>query len=257
MTTIKTSIKIKKFWYADVASDGGAGSNWNEIQIALREASVQFQGSDADTTNYKSVLGAVLESSIQKGDKTMNFQLADLTPSVIADFTGGTVTDDVNSTAYACPENENQSIEKSIKFLTNKNVLVILPRVTFDGYPIMNDDDLHYYQLNGVVLKPEKVSERSYYIHHLKLPSAAVILSFVLSAQTGAATINAGAKTVAITVASGTVVTALTPTVTASIGASISPASGAAINFTSPVVYTVEAADGTSVDWTVTVTVAT
>lgn len=60
---MKTSIKIKKFWYADVASDGGCGVNWNEIQIGQREASVQFNGSDADVANYKNVLGAILASS--------------------------------------------------------------------------------------------------------------------------------------------------------------------------------------------------
>lgn len=86
--------------------------------------------------------------------------------------------------------------------------------------------------------------------------ATAKILGFALTAQTGAATINHTAKTVAITVATGTPKTALAPLVGVSMGAQCTPLSGVATDFTSPVVYTVEAADGTKVSYTVTVTVA-
>jgi hypothetical protein len=253
---MKTSIKIKKFWYADVAADGGVGTNWTEIQIGQREATVQFNGSDADTSNYKNVLGSIIESSIVKGDKTMNFQLADLTPAVVAAFTGGTVSTSAASDKYEAPENENQSIEKSIRFLTEKNVLCTIVRASFDGYPILNDDDLHYYQMNSVVLKPEKAGIGSYSFEVLKQPDNNDILTFALAAQTGAATISAVTHTVAITVANGTVVTALEPTIGVSLGANILPNSGEAENFTAPVVYAVESANGVLQNWTVTVTVA-
>jgi len=83
------------------------------------------------------------------------------------------------------------------------------------------------------------------------------ILSFVLPEQTGDAVIDSGAFTVAIEVANGTTVTALVPLISVSPGATVDPASGAAEDFTSPVVYTVTAEDGvTTQDWTVTVTVA-
>ena len=69
--------------------------------------------------------------------------------------------------------------------------------------------------------------------------------------------INEAAKTIKVTVPSGTSVTSLTPTITVSAGASVSPVSGAAQNFTSPVTYTVTAEDGvTQAAYTVTVTVA-
>ena len=64
-----------------------------------------------------------------------------------------------------------------------------------------------------------------------------------------------GPNTVALTVPYGTVVTSLTPTIVIT-GASVSPASGVAKDFTNPVTYTVTAADGTTKDYTVTVTVA-
>ena len=64
-----------------------------------------------------------------------------------------------------------------------------------------------------------------------------------------------GANTVALTVPYGTVVTSLTPTIVIT-GASVSPASGVAKDFTNPVTYTVTAADGSTKAYTVTVTVA-
>lgn len=82
------------------------------------------------------------------------------------------------------------------------------------------------------------------------------IATFVLAEQTGAATIDAGAHTVAIEVETGTDVTDLVPTLTVSTGATVSPLSGVTQDFTSPVVYTVTAEDGTEQAWTVTVTVA-
>ncbi|MGB8328198.1 MAG: hypothetical protein WCE48_11545 [Steroidobacteraceae bacterium] len=63
-----------------------------------------------------------------------------------------------------------------------------------------------------------------------------------------------GANTVALTVPYGTSLTALTPTI-AITGASVSPASGVPQNFTSPVTYTVTAANGSTKAYTVTVSV--
>ncbi|MGB3850560.1 MAG: DUF5018 domain-containing protein [Tunicatimonas sp.] len=60
---------------------------------------------------------------------------------------------------------------------------------------------------------------------------------------------------IAVTVPSGTDVTSLAPVIVVSDEASVSPASGTARDFTSPVTYTVTAEDGTTTDYTVTVTV--
>ncbi len=67
--------------------------------------------------------------------------------------------------------------------------------------------------------------------------------------------INEGAKTIALTVPFGTDVTALVPTIVHT-GVSVSPASGAAQDFTSPVTYTVTAEDTSTQVYLVTVTVA-
>lgn len=79
------------------------------------------------------------------------------------------------------------------------------------------------------------------------------ILSFELPQQIAPATIDATNHTVNITVAGGTDVTSLSPTITISTGATITPASGAVQDFTLPVTYTVTSSTGTVQIWTVTV----
>ncbi len=254
--TTKTSIKIKKFWVSPIAADGGMGTQMKEIQLGQREATVQFNGSDADVTNYKNIVGSTLESSTMKGDKTMNFQFADLTPEAIAIFTGGTVTSTAAADSFDAPENENQSVELSIMFLTDRNVLFRMPRVSVDAFPTVNDDDLHFFQVNGVVLLPSKAGVTSFGYDVIKQTGAHDILTFTLPEQSAAATISAVNHTVGITVVSGTSKAALTPSITTSLGASVTPNAGVETDFTSPVTYVVTAADGTTQNWTVTVTVA-
>ena len=80
------------------------------------------------------------------------------------------------------------------------------------------------------------------------------ITAFSITGQSGSTTISS--NTVAVTMPYGTDVTALTPTITVSPGASVTPLSGAAQDFTSSVTYTVTAADASAETYTVTVAVA-
>jgi len=84
--------------------------------------------------------------------------------------------------------------------------------------------------------------------------SAKAITAFTFANPAATGAINETAKTINVSVPHGTSVTSLTPTITYT-GASISPASGAAQNFTNPVNYTVTAEDGSTQTYTVTVTV--
>ncbi|MDD3148875.1 MAG: DUF5018 domain-containing protein, partial [Candidatus Riflebacteria bacterium] len=84
--------------------------------------------------------------------------------------------------------------------------------------------------------------------------TAKAITAFNFASPAATGIINETAKTVALTVPYGTDVTALVPTITHT-GASVSPASGIAQDFTSPVTYTVTAADSTTQAYTVTVVV--
>ena len=53
-----------------------------------------------------------------------------------------------------------------------------MARVTFDGYPVVNDDDLHYFQMNSVVLLPEKTGVTSFAYDVLLLPDENDITAF-------------------------------------------------------------------------------
>jgi hypothetical protein len=85
------------------------------------------------------------------------------------------------------------------------------------------------------------------------LSPAKDLLTFSFGAL-GAATISA--TTVTLTVPYGTAVAALAPTYTVSPFATCAPASGATRSFANPVHYIVTAQDGTTKDYTVTLTVA-
>jgi len=82
------------------------------------------------------------------------------------------------------------------------------------------------------------------------------ILTFTFTEQTGVATIDATNHTVSIEVAEGTDVTSLSPTIEISAGASVTPNTGVAQDFSSDVTYNVTAEDGVaSQEWVVSVSV--
>ncbi|MBU3668510.1 MAG: DUF5018 domain-containing protein [Candidatus Taylorbacteria bacterium] len=82
------------------------------------------------------------------------------------------------------------------------------------------------------------------------------ITSFGFNSLYAQGNIDNNTKTITIQVPQGTNLTALTPTITVSQGARISPASGVAQNFTSPKTYTVTAQNGTVQTYTVRVNAA-
>jgi hypothetical protein len=88
------------------------------------------------------------------------------------------------------------------------------------------------------------------------LNSAALITAFSIPGQSGSAAINNSANTITLTVPSGISLTSRAPSIAVSPGATINPASGVAQNFTSPVTYTVTAADSSTKTYTVSVSAA-
>lgn len=100
----------------------------------------------------------------------------------------------------------------------------------------------------------ENSSTQMYVVTVTVVPnSAKTIIAFSFSEGVGV--IDESAKTIAVTVPYTTVVVALVPTIITT-GASVSPASGVAQDFTTPVTYTVTAADSSTQSYIVTVTVA-
>ena len=85
--------------------------------------------------------------------------------------------------------------------------------------------------------------------------SAKQITAFTIANQVGDTIIDQDNHTIAVTMPAGTAVTNLTPSITVSDNATISPTTGTAQDFTNPVTYTVTAQDNTTQNYIVTVTV--
>ncbi len=86
------------------------------------------------------------------------------------------------------------------------------------------------------------------------LSSEKNILTFTIPSQVGNSVIDTTAGTISIVMPYGSNLATLTPAITISPMANITPASGVAENFTSPFTYTTNAPDGSQKTWTVTVT---
>lgn len=248
-------VDYKKVLISDVAADGGLGTQWKKIEGYTRQGTASLTGSDADITAHKNVTGGTIKSSRVTGDNTFNFQCADISAVNRAYLMGGTVVTSAEGTNYKAPL-VTQDISKSIMVVGRDNTVEYAVNVNIDAYIARADDDLAYIQVNGMVEIPEKADTEPQGSWDSIDANANDILSFTLEEQTGAATIDADAHTVAIEVANGTTVTALVPTIGVSLGANATPNSLEAQDFTSPVVYSVENANGVSQNWTVTVTVA-
>ncbi len=106
-----------------------------------------------------------------------------------------------------------------------------------------------------IVTAGDGITKRTYTIMRIPLKTGKAILTFNFTTPSAVGTVNTTDHTVALTVPFGTVVTALVPTITISDGATISPLTGVAADFTAPVKYTVTAEDLSTQDWMVTVTV--
>lgn len=248
-------VDYSKILISDVAPDGGLGTQWEEIQGATRQGTASLTGSDSDITTHKDVLGQIIKSSTVKGDVNFNFQCADISAENRAKLMGGTVEITSEGHNYKAPS-VNQAINKSIMIVGRDGTVDYAVNLSLDAYIARADDDLAYINVTSTVEKPEKDGVEPYGSWDNIDVSANDITGFTLPEQTGAAVITPGSHTVAIEVANGTVVTALTPTINVSIGANATPNSLVAQDFTSPVEYTVKSADGTEQVWTVTVTVA-
>jgi IPT/TIG domain/NHL repeat len=81
------------------------------------------------------------------------------------------------------------------------------------------------------------------------------ITGFAFNSLSPAVNASISGNTITATVPVGTNLTSLAPTITLPTGAVVTPASGAAQNFSNPVTYTVKAEDGTTQLYTVTVSI--
>ncbi|WP_238177842.1 DUF5018 domain-containing protein [Paenibacillus contaminans] len=138
------------------------------------------------------------------------------------------------------------------------NVTALTPTITYTGASISPNSgatrDFSNSVMYTVTAADESTKSYTVTVNVTANPAKAITaFSFTTPAATG--TINQAAGTITVNVPYGTNVTSLTPTITHT-GASISPSSGVARNFSSPVMYTVTAADGSTKSYMVTVNVA-
>lgn len=250
---MKTSIKYKRLLVSKVATDGGMGTDFVNYADGAREGTAQFQGSDAEKTEHKNITGAILAAAFKKGSKTINWQTADLDPEAIALLTQGQVDKQMDYIGWQPPVDENTEVRLSISILTANNILISLPAVNLDSYPSMNDDDLHYFACQGTVVLPEKAGLKDFDYKVLTAEGAAKkdFLTFNVEGVTTAGTINTSAHTV--TLAGVKSLSTVIPHFTTSLGSFV-PGSGKVTDFTKPVIYKLTAADGSTQDWTITLT---
>ncbi|MEP2024747.1 MAG: T9SS type A sorting domain-containing protein [Reichenbachiella sp.] len=176
----------------------------------------------------------VMEAASNETD-ILSFELADQTGSAIIDATNHTV---------------------SLEVVYGTDVTSLEPTVSLStGASISPTGAQDFTETVSYTVTAENSSDTQVWLITVSIApnSATDILEFSMAGQTDPATLDQTNHTIMIEVTSETDITNLTPTITLSDGASISP-SGAQ-DFSSAFTYTVTAEDGTNQDWIVTVTV--
>jgi hypothetical protein len=137
------------------------------------------------------------------------------------------------------PKNYNYTIwNQQAKGLTKEWLAAVFFTSPTNGYTSGN---------NGTLLKYTKLPGA---------PEGADILGIQLPEQVGEAVVNKQERTVTAEVLNTIDITKLVPQIFPSAGASVDPPSGSRQDFTNPVVYKITASDGTSKNWTVSVSQA-
>ena len=251
----KVDVDIKKLLFSDVAPDGGLGTQWVKMSGEARKGTATMAGSAANITEHKNIRGGIIASSSEDGSNTITLQYADITAESRKYFMGGTIETSAAGINYKKPSGK-QAIYKSVMVVGVKNTVEYAVNVRINAYPTRGDADLAFLQIDGLIEIPTKEGVEAQGSWDNIDADANDILTFVMAEQTVEATIDTAAHTVAITVANGTDPTSLIPTIGLSLGANATPNSLEVQDFTNPVTYAVENANGVSQEWIVTVTVA-
>jgi hypothetical protein len=242
--TQKTVNGYNHFKISDSAKNNGASNQ--VVGLSNNNFAVMYRAdSDQDSHRIKifSADGAPVGSEITSG-LSYNTNSESKRKSLIGMTGGGIIVNDIaNGVVYAKEFQNDGTLIKDWEMVDNDPVDWTYDNYVFTGY----DDGFGIYNdttgntvLHGIIpLSDEKA-----------------ITSFKFSGLTPevSGTINEVEKTIDLTVPHGTDVTALVPTVVHT-GVSVSPDSGAAQNFTNPVVFTITAEDNSTVQYTVDVSV--
>jgi len=162
-----------------------------------------------------------------------------------------------NPAAVGVITESTHSIAVTVPYGTD--VTALIPTITYTGESVSPASGVAQDFTNPVVytVTAETGSTQDYTVTVTISSSSSdkAITSFNFENPAAEGVITESTHSIAITVPYGTDVTGLIPTITYT-GETISPASGAAQDFTNPVVYTVTSGTGSTQDYTITITVA-
>jgi hypothetical protein len=164
-------------------------------------------------------------------------------------------------TAFTFPSSTGTVITESnhtiaARVLYGTNVTTLVPAITITGVTVIPASGVEKDFTNPVtytVTADDGTTQIYTVTVTVDKNTAKAITAFNVASPAATGTIDEANHTVNLYYATGTVVTALVPTITVSEKASITPLSGAAKDFSSPVTYTVTADNGTTQDYTVSV----
>lgn len=251
-STAATLIEVDTNCGATLTSDpalGGLGSNGGST-----ETMVPGTGSPAIDAGGDAVCAASpVNGRDQRGMPRPQGAHCDLGAVEVGDITQKDITSFTFASPAATGVIGTNTIAVTVPYGTNVTALV--PTITHTGASMTPASGVAQNFTNPIIYTVTAVdgSTKAYTVNvTVALNPAKSITSFTIPGQIGGTTINEGAGTIALTMPYGSL-TALVPTIVHT-GASVSPASGVAHDFTNPTIYTVTAADGTTKDYTVTIT---
>jgi len=160
----KTSIDIDYLKVGAIASGGSFSTALTDIGD-MEEKTLNLSGSEASSTDFKNHKGDIVERSVKEGDLTLEFNMIDFTPSVVALLTGGTAGTDASSNLTFDSVVDFEPIELSVEFKTLRGIVWQFPRVSISAYPVIKDGSLHVYTVKGKVMKPEDGSSKYNYYY--------------------------------------------------------------------------------------------
>lgn len=227
----------------------------NSSIITWASSNVSIVSSDGQTIsrpafadgNSTVTLTATLTKGAVTQTKTFTLIVLKLPPSIVATVTSGT---------YAI--NDESSTITGIPFGTSSSAFLV-SLTKSESHQTWNSSGLTNPVVTGntLVVTAQDASTIKTYTLTVALNSTKVITAFGFTTPSVTGVVNEATHTIAITVPNTTDVTVLAPTITASADSSVSPVSGVAQDFTSPVTYTVTAADSSTQTYVVSIIVAT
>ena len=228
-------------------TSGDSNITWNDATKTLDIAAGLTAG------RYPVVLKA---SNGILPDATLTFTLTVILPAANTGTITGTVTDGINPVSGANVSlTVSESVYSAVTAADGSYHILNVPAGT--GYTVTADKTGY---TRGSVPNVNVTANTTTFDVNITLTvlpdtrsSAKAITGFSINGVAG--NINEANHTIAVTLPYETDITRLAPAITVSDKAAVSPASGAARDFTSPVTYTVTAENETTQTYTVTVTV--